>query len=61
MGVRYTGASVKRLEDPRLIAGRGRYTDDIQLPGMLHAAFVRSALEKGSSTATPFGSLFGAG
>ncbi|HEY0439579.1 MAG TPA: xanthine dehydrogenase family protein molybdopterin-binding subunit [Xanthobacteraceae bacterium] len=43
MGVRYTGASVKRLEDPRLIGGKGRYTDDIQLPGMLQAAFVRSA------------------
>ena len=43
MGVRYTGASVRRVEDPRLISGRGRYVDDIVLPGMLHAAFVRSA------------------
>src|SRR5947209_18680139 len=39
---RYTGASIKRSEDPRILTGRGRYVDDIQLPGMLHAAFVRS-------------------
>jgi carbon-monoxide dehydrogenase large subunit len=43
MGVRYFGASVSRLEDPRLTTGRGSYVDDIALPGMLHAAFVRSA------------------
>ncbi|HMH78547.1 MAG TPA: molybdopterin cofactor-binding domain-containing protein, partial [Candidatus Udaeobacter sp.] len=30
------------MEDPRLLAGRGRFLDDITLPGMLHAAFVRS-------------------
>ena len=36
------GAHVKRLEDPRLLAGRGRFLDDITLPGLLHAAFVRS-------------------
>jgi carbon-monoxide dehydrogenase large subunit len=41
---RYTGASVKRSEDPRILAGRGRYVDDLKLPGMLHAAFVRSPL-----------------
>ena len=39
---RYVGASVKRSEDPRILTGRGRYIDDVQLPGMLHAAFVRS-------------------
>src|SRR5207237_8809414 len=39
---RYTGASIKRSEDPRLLTGAGRYVDDIKLPGMLHAAFVRS-------------------
>jgi carbon-monoxide dehydrogenase large subunit len=33
---------VKRLEDPRFLTGRGCYLDDIQLPGLLHAAFVRS-------------------
>jgi carbon-monoxide dehydrogenase large subunit len=41
---RYTGASIKRSEDPRILTGRGTYVDDIQLPGMLHAAFVRSPL-----------------
>ena len=43
MGVRYFGAAVARIEDPRLITGRGNYVDDIALPGMLHAAFVRSS------------------
>ncbi|HET7876507.1 MAG TPA: xanthine dehydrogenase family protein molybdopterin-binding subunit [Methylomirabilota bacterium] len=41
-GTRYIGAHVKRLEDPRLITGQGGYLDDVRLPGMLHAAFVRS-------------------
>jgi carbon-monoxide dehydrogenase large subunit len=39
---RYTGASVRRSEDPRILTGSGRYIDDVRLPGMLHAAFVRS-------------------
>jgi len=39
---RYAGARVKRLEDPRLLTGHGTYVDDISLPGMLHACFVRS-------------------
>src|SRR5215831_2647728 len=42
MGVRYFGAAVPRIEDPELVAGRGRYLDDIVLPGMAHAAFVRA-------------------
>jgi carbon-monoxide dehydrogenase large subunit len=33
---------VKRVEDPRLLRGRGRYVDDVVLPRMVHAAFVRS-------------------
>jgi aerobic carbon-monoxide dehydrogenase large subunit len=41
---RYTGASIKRSEDPRILTGAGRYVDDIKLPRMLHAAFVRSPL-----------------
>ena len=41
---RYTGASINRSEDPRILTGSGRYIDDIKLPGMLHAAFVRSPL-----------------
>lgn len=41
---RYVGASVLRVEDARILAGRGRYVDDLRLPGLLHAAFVRSPL-----------------
>ena len=44
---RYTGASIKRSEDPRILTGAGRYVDDIKLPGMLHAAFVRSPMAHG--------------
>ena len=39
---RYVGARVNRIEDVRLLTGRGTYVDDITLPGMLHAYFVRS-------------------
>ncbi|MDP9384621.1 MAG: xanthine dehydrogenase family protein molybdopterin-binding subunit [Actinomycetota bacterium] len=38
----FIGRRMKRKEDPRLITGRGNYTDDIVLPGLLHAAIVRS-------------------
>ncbi len=38
----YVGQSVKRREDRRMITGRGNYIDDMALPGMLHAAIVRS-------------------
>ncbi|GIM90605.1 aerobic carbon-monoxide dehydrogenase large subunit [Paractinoplanes toevensis] len=31
-----------RKEDPRFLRGRGRYTDDVQLPGMLHLAILRA-------------------
>jgi carbon-monoxide dehydrogenase large subunit len=33
---------VQRVEDPRLLTGRGRYVDDVPVHGTLHAAFVRS-------------------
>jgi aerobic carbon-monoxide dehydrogenase large subunit len=33
---------VRRVEDPRLLKGDGRYTDDISLPGMLHGVVLRS-------------------
>ena len=39
---RYVGTRVNRVEDARLLTGRGTYVDDIVLPGMLHACFVRS-------------------
>src|SRR5258708_22840170 len=37
----YVGASVKRVEDPRFLTGQGRYIDDIMLPNMAYAAFLR--------------------
>jgi aerobic carbon-monoxide dehydrogenase large subunit len=43
---RYAGTRVARVEDPRLLTGRGAYVDDIYLPDMLHAAFVRSPLPR---------------
>jgi carbon-monoxide dehydrogenase large subunit len=39
---RYLNARVARNEDARLLTGRARFVDDVQLPGMLHVAFVRS-------------------
>ncbi|MBO0727986.1 MAG: xanthine dehydrogenase family protein [Acidimicrobiaceae bacterium] len=41
---RYTGSSVKRVEDARILTGRGTYVDDIKLPNMVYAAFLRSPL-----------------
>jgi len=38
----YIGKSVKRVEDKRFITGKGNYTDDIVLPGMLYAFILRS-------------------
>jgi carbon-monoxide dehydrogenase large subunit len=45
--MRVLGRRTRRLEDTRLITGRGRYTDDIHIPGMLHAALVRSPVAHG--------------
>ena len=42
MSTRIFGSGIKRREDPRLITGQARYTDDIKLPGVLHMAVVRS-------------------
>jgi len=36
------GARIKRVEDPRLLTGRGSFTDDYRPPGLLHVAFLRS-------------------
>ena len=41
------GASVRRVEDPRLIRGAGCYVDDAQPAGCLHAAFLRSYVAHG--------------
>ena len=40
--VPYVGQAMKRVEDPRLLRGAATYMNDLRLPGMLHAAFVRS-------------------
>ena len=39
---RYAGARINRVEDGRLLTGRGTFVDDVSRPGMLHACFVRS-------------------
>jgi carbon-monoxide dehydrogenase large subunit len=39
---RHVGRAMRRKEDPRMITGRGRYVDDITVPGVLYAALVRS-------------------
>jgi carbon-monoxide dehydrogenase large subunit len=41
------GQRIRRREDPRFLRGEGRYVDDLQLPGALHATFVRSYLAHG--------------
>ena len=38
----YIGQPLKRREDFKLLTGKGRYVDDIRLPGMLHMAVLRS-------------------
>lgn len=38
----YIGRPMKRVEDPRLVRGIGTYVDDLRLPGLLHAAILRS-------------------
>jgi len=42
MTTRYFGAPVRRNEDRRLLTGQALFIDDVELPGMLHAAFLRS-------------------
>src|SRR4051812_9745168 len=38
----YIGKPLRRLEDAKLLSGRGQFTDDVSLPGQVHAAFTRS-------------------
>ena len=40
--LRHIGAPLLRKEDRRLLTGHGRYVEDIEIPGALHACFVRS-------------------
>ncbi len=42
MTTQFFGQRIKRNEDPRLLTGQALFVDDVQLPGMLHAAFLRS-------------------
>ncbi|MGA0597679.1 aerobic carbon-monoxide dehydrogenase large subunit [Enterovirga sp. CN4-39] len=44
MGVEVFGRPVPRLEDERLLRGRGLFVDDVHIPGALHVAFLRSPL-----------------
>lgn len=39
---RWIGKNMKRVEDPRLLTGKGKYLDDVVLPRMAHAALLRS-------------------
>ncbi len=58
---RYAGSRVNRIEDARLLTGEGTFVDDVALPGMLHACFVRSpvararvrGVDTGAATALP--------
>ena len=50
MTTRLIGAPVARREDARLLTGRARFIDDIALPGMLHAAVLRSPHAKARFT-----------
>lgn len=47
MSTSWVGARVPRVEDDRLLRGRGRYVDDLELPGLRHAAIVRSTVAHG--------------
>jgi len=44
------GNAVKRVEDPALLTGQGRYVDDLPIAGALHAQFVRSPIAHGRVT-----------
>jgi aerobic carbon-monoxide dehydrogenase large subunit len=47
---RYAGSRVHRVEDARLLTGRGTFVDDVTRPGMLHACFVRSPVARARIT-----------
>jgi carbon-monoxide dehydrogenase large subunit len=53
----YVGQAIRRKEDPPLITGRGRYVDDIQLPGTVYAAIVRSPHAHARITSIDAGAL----
>jgi aerobic carbon-monoxide dehydrogenase large subunit len=43
----YVGQPIERIEDLRLLRGRGQFVDDLHFDGMLHAAILRSAVPHG--------------
>jgi carbon-monoxide dehydrogenase large subunit len=47
MSTRFFGKRIKRNEDPRLLTGQALFVDDVQLPDMLHVAFLRSPYAHG--------------
>src|SRR5436190_21259141 len=47
-GTRFVGQRVQRREDARLVTGHGTYVDDVTVPGLLHVAFLRSDLARGT-------------
>lgn len=49
------GQSIKRREDPRFIQGRGQYAGNVQLPGTLHMAVLRSPFAHARITRTDGG------
>jgi carbon-monoxide dehydrogenase large subunit len=57
---RWIGQRMPRREDPRLVTGRGRYIDDYQEPGTLHATFVRSSVARGRIVALDTGAALAA-
>ena len=46
------GKPVRRREDARLLTGAGRFSDDFNLPGQVHAHFVRSPHAHAASAAS---------
>jgi aerobic carbon-monoxide dehydrogenase large subunit len=44
---KYVGKPIERLEDLRLLRGRGQYVDDLHREGMVHAAILRSPVPHG--------------
>jgi aerobic carbon-monoxide dehydrogenase large subunit len=55
VAARFVGQSVARKEDRRLVTGHGQYVDDVAVAGVLHGAFLRSEVAKGTITAIDAG------
>jgi aerobic carbon-monoxide dehydrogenase large subunit len=53
------GDSVRRVEDPPMVTGSAHYTDDLAIPGALHAVFVRSVVAHARITGLDTGEAAG--